>query len=143
MEGEKKGFNCKVNVLLESDIDSAVEGAKVLPIDSDDEDDNYYDMDIVNPIDPEAGDDNQPYSGFLSIWKNTNSTYSIVFFLSYYCGDDFFIDEEIIPFGNDENLKTTIKHMVEKYSNSDMIDRLIEEHIKKRGVQIAIKKTNK
>ena len=131
MKRKNKNFNYEVNGCLESDIENAVEGAKALPIDSEDEEDNYYDIYIVDPIDPEAGDENQPYSGWIAIWKNDDNTYSITFFLAYYCGDDFFVDEEIVPFGDDEKLKTTIQEMVETYSEFDTIDKLIKEQMEK------------
>lgn len=132
----RKRFNYKITKWEASDILNAVEVAKTLPIDAEVEEDNYYTNDFIMPIDSEAGDENQPYSGFLTIWKNDDNTYSVVFFLSYYCGDEFCTDEQIVPFGDNEKLKTTIESMVEKYSDRDVLDKLIEDQINKESESV-------
>ena len=131
MTGKKKCYNYKVEEIKEADIKNAVEAAKSLPIDSDDEDEIYYDILIINPIDGDADIENQPYSGFISIYKNENKIYSIVFFLSYFCGDSFFIDDVDVPFDNEEELESEIRRMTKMYSDTEVINKLIEEQMEK------------
>lgn len=131
MKGKKKGYNYKVEEVKEEDIKNAVEAAKSLPIDSDDEGENYYDIQLINPIDEDADIENQPYSGFISIYKNENKTYTIVFFLSYFCGDPFFIDDVDVPFENEEELESEIRRMTKMYSDTEVINKLIEQQMEK------------
>ena len=131
MTGKKKGYNYKVEEVNETDIKNAVEAAKSLPIDSDDEDEIYYDIQLINPIDEDADIENQPYSGFISIYKNENKIYSIVFFLSYFCGDSFFIDDVDVPFENEEELESEIRRMTKMYSDTEVINKLIEQQMEK------------
>ena len=133
MKGKKEGYNYKVEEVKEVDIKDAVEGAKLLPIDSDNEDSNYYDIQLINPIYEDADIENQPYSGFISIYKNEIKTYTIVFFLSYFCGDPFYVDDVNVPFGNDEELESEIRRMITKYSDTEVINNLIEDQMKKES----------
>ena len=133
MKGKKEGYNYKVEEVKETDIKNAVEGAKLLPIDSDNEDSNYYDIQLINPIDEDADIENQPYSGFISIYKNEIKTYTIVFFFSYFCGDPFYVDDVNVPFGNDEELESEIRRMISKYSDTEVINNLIEDQMKKES----------
>ena len=103
MKGKKKGYNYKVEEVKEVDIKDAVEGAKLLPIDSDNEDSNYYDIQLINPI------------------------------LSYCCGDPFYVDDVNVPFGNDEELESEIRRMISKYSDTEVINNLIEDQMKKES----------
>lgn len=125
-----KEFNYKINKVSDDDFDNIVSDVKDLPIYNYHNYFQNYNKTIIEPIDPEIGE-NQPYWGWISIWKEIDNNYHVVFFLSYYLGRDFFTDEVTVSIENDIKLESTIKEMISKYSDKTMIDKLICDQIEK------------